>query len=69
MATVRAFDFERYAGGVCVVSCRERVTLACATEGEIDGQIAAVKENLDAVGQRMKTDLRKLKAQPLFGQE
>jgi len=61
--TVRVFDFEMRATGPVVIGSgyaggRTQLSSECASDIEIDGQIQALKDDLDAVAIRMKKALR-----------
>ena len=62
--TVRVFDFDINAHGASVVVYRELLSSRCLDDGEVDGQIRLLKEDLDAVAAQMKAAIRKQAAQP-----
>jgi hypothetical protein len=68
MDTVNVFDFDIKVDGAAVVVVRDPICPRCMSDGEVDANITMLKENLDAVGKRMKAAIRKQAAQPLkFG--
>jgi hypothetical protein len=67
MGTVRVFDYEINFSGARVVA-REPLCPRCLHDGEIDANIKALKDDLDAVAKRMKEALRQqAKGRVTFG--
>jgi hypothetical protein len=64
--TVRVFDFDMQAGGACVVAQRSPLSSGCMCDEEVDGQIDALKADLDVVSKRMKKAIRDRRNKPLF---
>lgn len=64
--TIRVFDFEVDTGGVRVVVRRQPLGRGCLSDGEVDADIRALKEDLDQVAQRMKAAIRKAADKPVF---
>jgi hypothetical protein len=58
MSTVRVFDFDIGIHGAYVVIRKEPLCPGCATDGEVDIEIKRLKDDLDAVAQRMKKAIR-----------
>lgn len=52
--TLNAFDFTIDMAGACVISTKDRLSVACLTDGEINHWIAALKSDLDRVAISMK---------------
>ncbi|MCA8878610.1 MAG: hypothetical protein KDA73_01370 [Rhodobacteraceae bacterium] len=63
--TIKVFDFEYTASGALVVVRREPLCPGCMSDGEVDAQIALLKEDLDAVAVRMKRAIRREENKPL----
>jgi hypothetical protein len=66
MGTVRVFDFAINISGARVVVAREPLCPGCTCDGEIDANIKLLKDDLDAVAERMKAAVRKQAKEPLF---
>lgn len=64
--TVGIFDFEIDIHGAVVIARQERLFAGCVTEGEIDTNIALLKQDLDAVATRMKAALREQAKKPIL---
>ncbi|MBN4046608.1 hypothetical protein JYU02_01260 [bacterium AH-315-P15] len=64
--TIGSFDFEPSGFGAVVVPTKERLCPECVSDGEVDGQIMLLKQDLDAVAQKMKAAIRKQRSKPLF---
>lgn len=63
------FDYEIDIQGAHVVVVRKPLCSRCLSDGEVDGQIRLLKDDLDRVAKEMKAAIRKQAAQPLFGHE
>ena len=57
MSNYDVFDFRVDIHGARVVVIREPLMPNCLTDGEIDGHIKRVKDELDAVSMKMKAAL------------
>jgi hypothetical protein len=66
MGTKRVFDFEIDIHGARVVVCREPICPPCSSNGEIDTNIQLLKEDLEAVAERMKKAINKRAKKPDF---
>jgi len=64
--SIKAFDYDVNVHGAQVLVQTQPLHPRCASDGEIDANINALKDNLDAVGKRMKATLRKQKLKPDF---
>lgn len=63
--TINVFDFNINIHGATVVVRQKPLCSGCLSDGEVDAQISLLKDDLDAVAQRMKAAIRKQAAQPL----
>jgi hypothetical protein len=63
--TVEVFDFDVDTHGTRVVVRLHPLCPGCHTDGEVDANIKLLKEDLDAVGGRMKAALRMLSSKSL----
>jgi hypothetical protein len=63
--TIKVFDFDIDIHGARVVVRQELLCAGCRSDGEVDANIRLLKDDLDAVAQRMKAAIRKQDAQPL----
>lgn len=63
--TIEAFDFEIDIHGALVVWAKDPLHSRCLSDGEVDANIKALKEDLDAVAKRMKVAIREQAKQPL----
>ena len=61
-----AFDFKISIHGASVVVAKAPLTSAAMSDGEVDWQIAALKNDLDAIAVKMKAAIRAQEKQPLF---
>jgi hypothetical protein len=64
--TIRAFDFEIDFHGACVVPATSQLCHRCLSDTEVDANIQALKDDLDAVAKRMKRAIRAEVKKPLF---
>ena len=62
---IRVFDFEIDINGARVVVVRQPIHGGCLSDGEVDANIALLKENLDQVAKRMKRALREQRTKPV----
>ena len=53
--TIGAFDFVIDISGARVIGVRERLCPGCKSDGEVDGNIRLLKEDLDAVASPHET--------------
>jgi hypothetical protein len=66
--TIQVFDYEIDMNGARIVAAVTPLHGGCLSDGEVDANIRALKDDLDAVGARMKVAIRRQKAAPLtFG--
>jgi hypothetical protein len=65
--TVEVFDFDIDTDGARVVVRLHPVCPSCHTDREIDANIKLLKEDLDAVSERMKTALKVRAGKSLAG--
>ena len=66
--TVKVFEYDIDIHGARVVVRQEPLCAGCLSDGEVDANIAFLKNDLDAVAVRMKAAIRRQKAEPLrFG--
>jgi hypothetical protein len=63
--TVKVFDFDIDIHGARVIVRREPLCAGYRSDGEVDTNIRLLKDDLDAVAQRMKAAIRKQDVQPL----
>ena len=63
--TTGAFDFDIDIGGARVVWAKEPLHARCLSDGEVDANIQLLKEDLDAVAERMKAAIREQAKMPL----
>lgn len=59
MSTVGVFGYQIDFHGARVVVEREPLCAGCLSDGEVDTNIALLKEDLDAVGEQMKAAIRR----------
>jgi hypothetical protein len=62
--TIKVFDFDIDIHSARVVVREGLLCAGCRSDGEIDANIRLLKDDLDAVAQRMKAAIRKQDAQP-----
>ena len=61
-----AFDFEIDASGARVVVVKEPLTSAALSDGELEWQIKALKNDLDALLPEMKKAIQAQRTKPIF---
>jgi hypothetical protein len=66
MSTVRVFDFDIGIHGAYVVIRKEPICPGCAADGEVDIEIKRLKDDLDAVAQRMKKAIHEQVKRPFL---
>jgi hypothetical protein len=66
MNTVRVFDFDIDIYGAYVVIRKEPICPGCASDGEVDIEIKRLKDDLDAVAERMKKAIREQAKRPFL---
>ena len=59
------FDMEGNVSGVRVIVTREPLCPGCLSDGEVDFQINALKEQLELLRPRMKAEARRFREAPL----
>jgi hypothetical protein len=65
MADLQYFDVEvDWLSGVSIIPLPDRVMTSARDEGEIDLLIAAMKRDLDLVGELAKESIKKLRTEP-----
>jgi len=64
--TIGAFDFVIDISRARVIGVRERLCPGCKSDGEIDGNIRLLKEDLDAVALQMKRAIHEQAKRPIF---
>ena len=68
MSGVHVFDFDIDFSGAWVFVAQEPMFPKCLSDGEVDTNIRLLKDNLDAVAQKMKVALREQAKKPItFG--
>jgi rubrerythrin len=68
--TTEVLDFEDNGlSGVAVVPARNRLSVNCLSEAEIDREVENIKADLDRVAKQMKKALAKRDGKLLFGEE
>ena len=63
---LKSFAFKINISGASVIVGREPLTSAAMSDGEVDWQIEALKNDLDTVAKKMKAAIRKQEQQSLF---
>jgi hypothetical protein len=62
--TVGVFDFEIGIAGASVIARSKPLCAGCLSDAEIDAHIKLLKDDLDAVAERMKAAVRKQASNP-----
>jgi len=63
--TIKAFSFEIDIHGAKVIAAKSFIGNACLSNAEVDGVIAALKADLDALAPKMKAAIKLQAEQPL----
>ena len=64
--TIGVFGFEVDASGARVVVKREPLGRGCLSDGEVDADIKALKDDLDRVALEVKAAIRKRRGRPVL---
>ena len=64
--SVGVFGFDVDIQGATVTRFKDPLCPRCASDGEIDEQIALLKHDLDAVAKKMKAAIREQRKKPTF---
>ncbi|MCV0423865.1 MAG: hypothetical protein K5905_00175 [Roseibium sp.] len=68
--TFQVLDFEDSGiHGIAIAPMKDRLSVNCTSDGEIDAAIQNLKDDADRIAKVMKRELRKRKKQPLFGRD